>query len=176
MRHAELDGPTAVEIIKAVQDKESEPIAHSLLREAWSLSALNRKSSLLIGFTAAEIGIKQHIIRMLPETEYLLKHIQSPSISRLLAYLDTIPSKATASNRKGLSPKAIKAKIDKMMTLRNEIAHRGQLEKGDAALSPDVIEGLLLAVQDLLWLLDNHAGYAWAYNHVSPETRNELET
>ena len=128
----------------------------------------------MIGFTAAEVGIKRHIVRMMPETEYLLKHIGSPPMHRMLEYLDRVPSKIKRSKKSPAVPKCLKKPLSAMMELRNDITHKGQPEKGKEALRIDNLEDMLLAVQDLLWLLDFYAGYAWAIDHVRQETVREL--
>lgn len=164
----------ASEVVRAVQDKETEPLAHALFREAWPLRFSNRKSSLLVGFTAAEIGIKQHISVVVPHTEYLMRHIPSPPISKLLDYLDQLPSKIARQNPRSSLPDSIKKPLKKMMETRNEIAHRGRPDRGDRYLSLDDLEQQLYAVRDLLWLLDYHAGYEWALGYVRREIRSQL--
>ena len=61
-----------------------------------------------------------------------------------------------------------------MSGIRNKITHTGEHDLDGGILSPDVLDAMLGAVRDLLWLLDYYAGHAWAANYLSGERLNEL--
>jgi hypothetical protein len=68
----------------------TEPLGHSLLREASTLSNSSSFSSILIMTTALETAVKMHISRIAPETQWLMQELQSPPIFKILK--DYIPS------------------------------------------------------------------------------------
>lgn len=67
-------------------------------------------------------------------------------------------------------PRRIRAVLGEGVELRNRIAHVGSVDLGR-----DRLEEILLAVRDVLWLLDYYQGSTWALEHIRPETRKELE-
>jgi hypothetical protein len=157
------------EVGKLVQEGGSEPLAHVLFREAWSQRTENRRSALLIGYAAAEVGIKRHVLDMIPQSQGLVEDLPSPPIGKLLKFVSKLPSRSLVAGNKPNIPESITKKMNAAMQLRNEIAHRG-----DAALNHKALEEFLLATKDLLWLLDYHAGKSWALTFIRPETRQEL--
>ena len=57
-----------------------EPICHALLREAWHQRTQNPRSALVIGIAAAEVGLKECITHLSPETRWLIENIQNSTI------------------------------------------------------------------------------------------------
>jgi hypothetical protein len=55
--------------------------------------------------------------------------------------------------------------IRKGVTLRNDLAHRGERPPDF-----DTLESILLAIKDCLWLFDYYGGYAWAAEFISRES------
>ena len=55
-------------LIKAVNN---EPIGHELFLEAWELRKSNPRSALIIGMSAAEVGFKQCIGKLVRDAEWL---------------------------------------------------------------------------------------------------------
>jgi hypothetical protein len=151
-----------------------EPLAHVLFREAWELRLRSEKSSLLIGFTAAEVGVKRHIVRMLPATKNLIMPMPSPPIRELLYYIDDVPCNAPRLGEGPLIPKSIRKALSDMGTLRNKITHTGEHDPKGIPLTRDFLDETLEAVRDLLWLLDYYAGHLWAKEHVSRKRSEEL--
>ena len=103
------------------QSGSAEPLGHVLLREAWGLRFQSSRGSMLIGFTAAEAGVKRHIVRMMPTTKNLLMPMPSPPIKRLLDYIDEIPPRSPRVGRGKLIPPSIRKTLDQMGELRNKI-------------------------------------------------------
>jgi hypothetical protein len=87
-----LAAATAAEIQSLLDDGEREPLAHVLLREAWGQRYENPRSSLLIGVTALEVGVKQYIGACVPEAAWLADHAPSPpTLTMLNDYLPKLP-------------------------------------------------------------------------------------
>jgi hypothetical protein len=101
----------AADVRQALESQSQEPIAHELFREAWAVRFGNLKSSLLIGYSAAEVGIKQHIGLVLPYAECLMANIQSPPLPKLLNYLEQIPNKASQQGPTSQLPKTVKTQL-----------------------------------------------------------------
>jgi hypothetical protein len=82
--HLALSAAAVSELQTLLDDDEKEPLAHSLLREAWSQRTANPRSALLMGFTAAEIGVKEYITDCVPGAAWLVENVPSPNIVTLL--------------------------------------------------------------------------------------------
>lgn len=65
---------------EALEANISEPLSHELIRESFELFSTNPRSSLLIGVTALETGIKELIAWLLPGTDLLLDDFPSPPV------------------------------------------------------------------------------------------------
>jgi hypothetical protein len=76
-----LAGPDINEILLS---EDAPPFARELLQEAWSEENKNPRSALVIGIAALETGIKDLIIGLIPETEWLIRNLQSPPVHRML--------------------------------------------------------------------------------------------
>ena len=158
-----------------LQSDSGEPLAHILYREAWGLRTHNPRSSLLIGFAAAEVGVKRHVVRMLPITQNLIMPMPSPPIKDLLNYLDDIPHDPPRIGEGKLIPQSIKKALVEMATLRNKITHTGEHDPKGDQLTFDFLTSKLEAIKDLFWLLDYYAGHQWAIRFVSQERLDELK-
>jgi len=136
------------------------PLSHTLFREAWEQRHSNPRSALLIGMTALEIGIKQHLSDRLPDTRWLLEELPAPPITRILGeYLAPL---------EGASFNAARLKLlKKGVTLRNKVAHVGA-----TPVRPKDLQEILLAVRETLWWLDGLKGYEWAKNRRDLVTYN----
>lgn len=147
-----------------------EPIAHELFREGWEQIFFNPRSALVLGIAAAETGFKHFIIELEPETEWIVKNIQSPPLKRmLLEYLPKLPVKCKIEGKILLPPKTIIDEIEKGISIRNDIVHKGSRE-----IKFKTVKTVLLAVKDLLWLLDYYLGSEWAIKFIRPEIQEEL--
>jgi hypothetical protein len=156
----------AGEIRDFVQGGGGEPLAHALFREAWALKDSNRRSSLLMGIVAAEVGFKHYASQLAPDTRWLMEELPSPPLEKMLRdFFPRIPAKNRFGGRDPHVPMAIQEQLKKGVTVRNKVTHRGE-----DALSHASLKEVLLAVKDLLWLLDFHSGSGWALAHVRPET------
>jgi hypothetical protein len=166
-----LDTEYGAEASRLLQLQVGEPLGHELLREAQQLRHRGERAAFVVAVMAAEVGLKECLIDLVPQTEWLLKNIQSPPLPKLLEeLLPTVPAKCTFAG-KVLAPSATVLKtIKNAVNIRNDIVHKGSHPKTREKLD-DVLE----AVRDVLYLLDYYRGHKWALNLVSADLRKELE-
>ncbi|MDI7278258.1 MAG: hypothetical protein QME94_19950, partial [Anaerolineae bacterium] len=60
------------------------PLAHELLREAWSQRRDNPRSALVIAVAAAETGVKEFIANLVPQARWLATELPSPPLRKIL--------------------------------------------------------------------------------------------
>ena len=145
-----------------------EPLAHELLREARSLLGAADRSALLIGFSALESGVKQHIAQMLPDASWLVFEVPAPPISKMLAKFIPMLHKNNSDVSDWSSLKKLFGICQQMLEDRNRLAHTGQMP--DRASIAEYLD----AVHDVLYFLDVLSGNSWAKGLVFPETRSAL--
>ncbi|HEV2748857.1 MAG TPA: hypothetical protein VGW34_16365 [Allosphingosinicella sp.] len=144
------------------------PLAQELRNEALLIRDASPRSSLLMAVSALEVGIKTHIARIAPDTEWLLLKMPSPPVEKLLRHY--LPHLHAGNNRsvdwEKLRP--LFGTCAKMVEDRNKLAHGGQSPSGaDFDHYHD-------AVGDLLHVLDYLEGQDWPRSLVSPRLRKEL--
>jgi hypothetical protein len=148
----------------------SEPIGHSLLREAWEQQNRNPRSALIIGVAALEVGVKQCIASLEPASVWLLENLQSPSVEKMLKkYLPRLKGRNDFKGKTLPPPAGIMQTLHKAVEQRNQVAH----VPGVAMRDWNVRESLE-AIRDVLWLLDFYQGHVWALEHLRRETRSAL--
>ena len=158
------------EIEALVKDMPGEPIGHELFREAWHQKHSNPRSALVIGIAAAEVGFKYCVSVLVPQARWLVENVPSPPLGKMLRqYLPILPVRLTIHGDVKAPPSAIVKTIEEGVELRNKIAHAGTV-----ALTYEKLEEILLAIRDLLWILDYYTGHNWALEHVRPEIRQRL--
>lgn len=169
--HPRFEGQQYEDAKELIRKQHYEPLAHELFLEAWELRSTNPRSSLIIGMAAAEVGIKQTIAALVPNTEWLVENVPSPPLTKLVKdYLVSLPTKLKIANGVVPPPSSIRGALHKGVELRNKTAHIGQ-----AAPPKDDLESILLAVRDLLYLLDYYCGFKWSLSNVRPETLEEIK-
>jgi len=147
-----------------------EPVSRQLFREAWGVRQNNPGASLVIGFAAVELGCKEFIQEVVPMASWLAVEAPSPPIDKILkSYIPTLPSRSQRGGKAAI-PDEHRKLVQKAMIARNKLAHRGEL-----SLFAGELENVLRAINDLLWLLNYHAGYEWALQYVSGEVRSQLD-
>lgn len=154
--------------IEALLAKEaSEPLGHQLYREAWEQRVENLRSALVIGVAALEVGLKEFIASLVPQAEWLVGNVPTPPLVKMLQeYLPLLPVRCRIEGKVLPPPEDILKTLTKGVNLRNKVAHAGGVN-----LKYDTVEEVLLAVRDVLWLLDYYGGIEWACEHVSDKTR-----
>ena len=160
-----------------VDNGEREPLGHELLREAWTLSALNPRTSVIIGAAAAEVGLKECVMRLQPSVAPLIEDLPSPPIRKLLDYVSGPHVAKKVQQLNAPLPEltdASRAAIVLGSEVRNKLVHLGYIPKNHSqyarwqALLEDERKrrDFLLAVRDLLWVLDVYNGHEWARDHI----------
>lgn len=144
----------------------AEPIAHSLFRDAWFKRHSDHKAALAQGVSALEVGVKNCIVSLLPDAEYLVLEMPSPPVVNLLRdFLPTLIGK-TSTNAPNLSANLIKL-VSNMVYQRNLVVHKGELTVDGGKVSE-----YLELIHDLLYFLDFVSGNQWALALTSREFKN----
>jgi hypothetical protein len=152
------------------------PFAHVLLREAWDLRITNPRSSILFGVAAAEIGVKQAIMTLVPDASYLVEKLLLPPLDDLLKnYVPILPVSRRFEDAPPSIPDWVRKAVKKGVEDRNKLAHRplGGTEVVEE-LKFENLTRLLVAVHNLLLLLDFYCGKEWAAELLSNESRTDL--
>ena len=154
------------EIVRLVESGKQEPVAHQLFREAWELRRSNPRSAVAIGMAAAEIGVKDLIASLVPNSHWLVKEMPSPSVVKILReYLPILPARAHFRDKTLKPPAELITLINKGTKYRNDLVHAG-----DAPPDWLELENILRAVNDVLWICQLYAGEEWAGSYVSGNT------
>jgi hypothetical protein len=153
--------------VRKVEARVEEPLGRQLFREAWSQVGTNPRSALVIGVTAAEVGLKRLIATLVPETDWLMQEIQTPPVGKILRkFLPTLRVKAKRVDDGPITPpRQLIGLVEKAVKHRNDVVHKGALPP-----SREELAKMLRAISDLLWFFDVYLGEHWAIKHVSPET------
>jgi len=158
------------EVCSIVQDGKSEPLGHELYREAWDRRIDSPKSALIVGIAALEVGFKNFVSELVPQTQWLLENLPSPPIHKMLKeYLPKIQTRNTINGEVLSPPSRVMEIIRNGVNKRNTAAH-----VGTATVTYDEVNEILLAVLDVLWMLDYYRGLNWALENMRPEIRGEL--
>lgn len=166
----ELSSEVAASVTTLVTAHKTEPLGHVLWREAWSQRHTNPRSSLVIGFAAAEIGFKDFVSAIVPETTWLVENAPTPPLVTMLKrYLPLLPTPNKLGTRDGAPPSALIRKWQKAGEDRNMIVHNRR-----SSSSSEDLDDQLLNIKDLLWMLDYLRGHTWALDHLSEGARVQL--
>jgi len=163
--------PEVLDDVQAmVASGASEPVHHGLFREAWEQRLTNPRSALVTGMSAAEVATKNCIGALVPDAEWLAMNVPTPPlIQLLLEYLPTLKGRCTFNGKVKPPTKLILDSLRKGVTIRNKLTHAGA-----GTPSSESVEEILLAVHDLLWLVDYYSGSGWAINFLRDEIRTDL--
>ena len=165
-----LESSTHAEIQTWVLAGMTEPLGHELYREAREQWHMNPRSALILAIAAAEVGFKQFVSAIAPAAGWLAVNSPSPPLVDMLEkYLPTLPGTNKIGGKMLAPPPAILTTLKKGVGLRNKLSHQGS-----ANLTTDILDEVLTAVRDVLWLLDYYYGYDWAWAYISDETRQSL--
>lgn len=166
-----------IEVQGFIESNLFEPLAHNLWRESWAQRETNPRSALIIAVAAAEIGTKEFVSALAPDTRWLLEEIQSPDIIRILKNL--VPSLIKEHLELpflDLTIAGLIAPIENAFKARNTLAHKPSSatkrhKEATELLRKESFDRVLLSVSDLLWYFDYYRGYSWAYKYIRPDTR-----
>ncbi|OLE53291.1 MAG: hypothetical protein AUG51_13820 [Acidobacteria bacterium 13_1_20CM_3_53_8] len=160
------------EVVTFVEGNITEPLGHELYREAWQQRNENPRSALILAIVAVEVGFKQCVSLLVPDAQWLVENVPSPPIAGMVKnYLPLLPAKLKIKGKVLSPPKEIIRVLQKGVELRNKTIHVGATPP-----SGEELRELLLAVRDLLYLLDYYSGFDWALDNIRPEIRGILET
>lgn len=154
---------------KLLAEGAAEPLAHELLREARVLANTgSRRSALLMAATAVETGVKEHIGRLRPQTSWILQHVPSPPVHKILRdYVREMhASSLLVRDWKALNP--LWSACDKLAQARNATTHTG------AAVTEATVDRYIEVAADVLYVLDALGGQEWARGRVSSKLRAAL--
>lgn len=159
-----VSGEVIADVSTLVENGDDEPLAHQLLREAWSQKIGSPHNSLVFAITAAEAGFKQSVSKLVPEARWLVENLQTPSLSRMLTeYLPLLPVRLRLEKKTLAPPNELLHEIRTGNDLRNKVAHQGHV-----IIAAEKLDRILRAVSDLLWILDFYQGHEWAIHNVQP--------
>ncbi len=169
-RPAYLHQNFVIDTVNSINNDQTEPLGHELFREAWIQKDTNPRSSLVIGVSALETGVKDLIIYLVPEADWLIKNLSSPPIYRIIKeYLPNLPVKLKVNDKVVRPSDAIVETIRNWSNKRNNLVHGKEQE-----IKAIELKEFLLLVGDILYLCDFYRGFDWAYEHISPDTRAKL--
>lgn len=152
------------------QHDATEPLAHELIREAINLNDSSPRSALLTCASALEVGIKDAISKLSPNTAWLLEKTPSPPIHRLYSnYLSRLLPASHATERVAAWLKTTGSFVEKIYLARNTLAHTGESKQLD-----HLPKDYLNTSKQLLYFLDVIDGNAWAARHISAQTLKTL--
>lgn len=143
-----------------------EPLGHELQNEAELLVERAPRSALLMATAAVEVGVKDHIGRVAPPTEWLLREVPSPPVAKLLKkYIPLLhsgnPNIVIWNKLKGL----FNIVENDIVPARNKLSHTG------ARIKADDVRAYVKLTRDILYLLDYLEGHEWALDNLSWDTR-----
>jgi len=164
--------PTCVheDVQRLLDDGDLEPIGHELYREAWHESIDNPRSAVVMAMAAAEVGVKQCLITLERKVEWWINTPPTPRLGRILKdYLPKLPKHCTEPNKIPTLKKNLLKMLQKGTKLRNRTAH----SRARPPNCGEIVE-VLIAVHDLLYILDYYCGHEWALEHLSKATKQEL--
>ena len=161
-----------LETIKTyVKEGKNHPLGYELYLEAWEQRLQNPRSALIIGIAAAETGVKHCISTFVPDAKWFVENTPSPELIKMLSeYLPLIPTNRRVNKKVFESKSYISEILKKGVQMRNQITH------GRATtITFETLEEILLAVRDVLWILDYCSGYDWTLEHIRPDIRKIVE-
>lgn len=160
-----MDEQPQTAVLALLEADESEPLGHELLREAEGLCRTGgQRSAFVVALMAAEVGVKNFITELVPETDWLLTNIPSPPLIKLIQeQLPLVKAKCDFDGKVLPPTKDMCETLKKAVNMRNDIVHKGRHEKVGERLWK-VID----TVRDLLYLLDYYRGHRWALDLVMP--------
>lgn len=152
--------------------KNEAPIHHLLFREAWKFRESAKRVSIVMVTAAAEAAVKRLVGGLMSDTVWFLENTQSPPLVKIVKNLfPKLKGKCSFNGAVLSPPQQIIRLLGDIVECRNKISH------GSTPTLPteEVLENWLNAVRDLLWLTDYYDGQAWALEHVSKETLEDLK-
>lgn len=156
---------------KAIEKIEEAPIHHALFNEAWKCRDSEDRVAIVMGTAAVESAVKHLISNLQPDTSWLLENTASPPVVKMLReVLPHLPVKCKFREKPLSPPPGVITQVKKAIECRNKIVHGSSFQLPDGM----ELERWLIAIRDVLWLVDFYNGYQWAEAHISPGIAGEL--
>jgi hypothetical protein len=161
-------GPDGLrQVAELIAASATQPLAHEMWREAWNLRLTSPRSSLVVGVAAAEVGFKHLVALLVPPAASLVEYIPSPPLEKMIRkVLPNLPLRSGIAPDRAC-PQHLRKQLLAAVEARNLVVHSGTMPSVD-------LRSTLLDTRDLLYLLDLHAGHAWAEDLLSKQTRDAL--
>jgi hypothetical protein len=103
-------------------------------------------------------------------TRFKFLRVGSPPIKRILSeYLPSLQLPDGVEGPAKSPPRRLLELVDKAVGTRNRIAHATGED-----IDCDRLEGMLLGIREVLWILDYYSGSRWAVDHLGEQTAEEL--
>jgi hypothetical protein len=167
LRHITASPQLETDVVGLVSSGNEEPLGHQLFREAWNQRDSHPRSALVIGVAAAEVGLKKLIGTLVPQAQWLVDEIQTPSFGKMLRkYIPSLEVKAKFQGKTVAPPSRLISKLEKAVEYRNKVVHAGK-----APPQHEELEQILRTVDDFLWICDAYAGHLWVSSYISAETQ-----
>ena len=149
----------------------AEPLAHELLREAKGAAQTAPRSALLLAASALEAGVKMHVAKLAPETEWLMTEAPAPPIFKMLRdYLPELHAAKGINFPEWSKLRPLFKEAEEIAQRRNKLTHIGEMPEEVVSKMPS----FLTAVSDLLYILDIVDGNDWARENIQSSTRTLL--
>lgn len=141
------------------------PLSRQIVVDANTQLGENNRAAIALAVAAVEVGVKEFCATNgNAESEaWLLREVASPPLRRLLRdYTVFFTSRRTTDGRS--FPRQLLTTIEQAIEARNRIVHRG-----DSPPNDEETAAILVAANDVLYLLDWFAGHDWALAYVSSQ-------
>jgi hypothetical protein len=106
----------------------TEPLGHELLREARGSAPSAPRSALLLAASALEGGVKMHVARLAPETEWLMMEAPAPPIFKMLRdYLPQLHATKGIGLPEWSKLRPLFKEAEELAQRRNKLTHTGEM-------------------------------------------------
>lgn len=171
---AELSVESEEVLAAVVKSGEREPLGREIWHTALGAHTSRQyRTAIVLAINAVEVGLKQFIAAVVPESEWFVMNAQSPPIAKILTdYLPHLPGVDNAH----LPTKETRSILHKAVERRNKMIHVG-IDATNPNPVPDKEEStrLIGAASDLLWLLDYYSGHEWALGRIGWTERQSMD-
>ncbi len=114
----------------------------------------NPRAALMLAVAAAEVGVKELLIDLVPQVEWFTLHVQSPPLVGLLKNsLSQLPVRQGVGTP---APQEVVNVMERAIKARNNLAHQGRFRVLDVNL-----EEVTNVVESLLKQFEYYRGFAW---------------
>ncbi len=149
-----FDGSTVNSVQRLLSNGMSEPTSEELLREAWAVHTANPRAGLLLAVAAAEVGFKELVVDLVPQTQWLTLNVPSPPLVGLLK--NSLPELPVRQGNATAAPQELRKVVQKAVEARNTLAHQGEFDSLGVDLD-EIIDVVRLLLRQFMY----YRGFAW---------------